>query len=91
MFPLLKKVETELAKIPDQIRVSVMGCVVNGPGEAAVADVGVAGGRGIGLIYRGDKVVKKVKEEEIFDALMEEVNAFLAEKKQAPVDAAPVA
>ena len=80
MFPLLKRVEDELAKIPDTIRVSVMGCVVNGPGEAAVADVGVAGGRGIGLIYRGDKVVKKVKEDEIFDALMAEVHSFLAEK-----------
>ena len=82
MFSLLKRVETEMAKISYPIRVSIMGCVVNGPGEAAVADVGVAGGRGIGLIYRGDKVVKKVKEEEIFEALMAEVHSFLAEKKE---------
>ena len=90
MFSLLKRVETEMAQISYPIRVSIMGCVVNGPGEAAVADVGVAGGRGIGLIYRGDKVVKKVKEEEIFNALMDEVQAFLAEKQKAPAGA-PVA
>ena len=55
-----------------------MGCVVNGPGEAREADLGVAGGKGVGLIFRKGKVVKKVKEEEIFDALLDEAKRLKA-------------
>lgn len=80
-MPLVQKVEVELRKIREPIRVSVMGCVVNGPGESREADVGVSAGRGLGLIMRKDKVVRKVKEEEIFNALMEEVQKVLAERR----------
>jgi (E)-4-hydroxy-3-methylbut-2-enyl-diphosphate synthase len=61
---------------------------VNGPGEARAADIGVAGGKGIGLIFRKGEVVRKVPEAQIIDALWEEVERFIAEKKAA--QAAPV-
>ena len=51
-----------------------MGCVVNGPGEAREADIGIAGGKGEGLIFKKGQILKKVKEEELFDAFMEEVH-----------------
>ncbi len=50
-----------------------MGCVVNGPGEAREADIGIAGGRGEGIIFRKGEIVRKVKEDELIDALMEEI------------------
>jgi (E)-4-hydroxy-3-methylbut-2-enyl-diphosphate synthase len=55
------------------LKVAILGCVVNGPGEAAEADLGIAGGRGKGMLYREGKLVKSVKEEEIVDALIEEI------------------
>ncbi len=61
------------------VRVSVLGCAVNGPGEAREADIGIAGGKGEGLLFRKGKVVRKVKEEEIVDALVEEIQAMEAE------------
>ena len=51
-----------------------MGCVVNGPGEARESDIGIAGGKGEGIIFKKGEVIKKVKEEELIDALMEEVS-----------------
>ena len=56
-----------------QIKVAVMGCVVNGPGEAREADIGIAGGRGEGIIFRKGEIVRKVKEDQLIDALMEEI------------------
>ena len=53
--------------------VAVMGCVVNGPGEAAAADVGIAGGNGEGLVFRKGEVLRKVPQEKLVDALMEEI------------------
>lgn len=66
-------VEKRLAAVSEPLRVAVMGCEVNGPGEAKQADVGVAGGRGWGLIFRRGEVVGKVREEEMVDALVTEV------------------
>ncbi|HXH82068.1 MAG TPA: flavodoxin-dependent (E)-4-hydroxy-3-methylbut-2-enyl-diphosphate synthase, partial [Candidatus Tectomicrobia bacterium] len=57
-------------------------CEVNGPGEARAADIGVAGGKGIGLIFRNGEVIRKVKESEIVAAMREEVDRFLAERRQ---------
>jgi (E)-4-hydroxy-3-methylbut-2-enyl-diphosphate synthase len=68
-----------MAGIKKEIHVAVMGCEVNGPGEARGADIGVAGGKGIGLIFKKGEVIRKVKESEIADALMEEVNKMVAE------------
>jgi len=58
-----------------------MGCVVNGPGEAAEADVGITGGNGVGIVFRKGKVVGKVKEEGLFNALFEEIDKIIAEKE----------
>jgi (E)-4-hydroxy-3-methylbut-2-enyl-diphosphate synthase len=65
-----------------------MGCAVNGPGEAREADLGVAAGRGNGMIYREGKAIRRVKEEEIVPALLEEVERFIADKA-AGVNTAP--
>src|ERR1043166_5536611 len=63
------------------IHVAVMGCEVNGPGEARAADLGVAGGKGIGLIFKKGEVIRKVPEAQIVDALMEEVQKLASEKE----------
>ncbi len=73
LIGLARDVEERLAKMKNPIEVAVMGCVVNGPGEAREADFGIAGGKGVGLVFRRGKVVRKVKEEELADALMEEI------------------
>ncbi len=79
LFPIAEEVEKFARKIEQPIKLAVMGCVVNGPGEAREADVGLAGGKGVGLIFRKGKIVKKVKEEEILPAFFAEVKAFLEE------------
>lgn len=73
MIPLAEEVERRLATCSKNITVAVMGCVVNGPGEASAADVGVAGGCGEGLIFRKGKILYKVPQEKLVDALMEEI------------------
>jgi (E)-4-hydroxy-3-methylbut-2-enyl-diphosphate synthase len=62
------------------LKVAILGCVVNGPGEAAEADLGIAGGRGKGMLYREGKLVKSVKEEELVDALIEEIEKMAVEQ-----------
>lgn len=71
------EVEQRLAHIEEPLNVSIMGCVVNGPGEAVEADVGIAGGDGVGMIYVGGKAVRKVREDDIVPALIDEVNKIL--------------
>ena len=73
LIGLAKDVEARLAKMKTPMDVAVMGCVVNGPGEAREADFGIAGGKGVGLVFRKGKIVRNVKEEELADALMEEI------------------
>ena len=86
---LAKTVEERMLPYSNlDIHVAVMGCEVNGPGEARAADLGVAGGKGIGLIFKRGEIIRKVPEAQIVDALMEEVEKFAAEKK---VEQAPAA
>ncbi len=73
LIGLAGRVEKALEKIELPIKVAVMGCVVNGPGEAREADYGVAGGKGEGLIFKKGEILRKVKEEELLDALMFEI------------------
>ena len=73
LIGLANQVETMVQDIPLDIRVAVMGCVVNGPGEAREADLGIAGGKGVGLLIRKGEVVKKVPEGELLQALREEL------------------
>ena len=73
MIPLVEELEKRLAGCDKNITVAVMGCVVNGPGEASAADLGVAGGKGEGLVFRRGAVLYKVPEEKLIDALMDEI------------------
>lgn len=73
LIGLANQVETMVADIPLDIKVAVMGCVVNGPGEAKEADIGIAGGQGEGLLIKKGEIVKKVKEEELLETLRQEL------------------
>ena len=73
LISLAGKVENLVEQYPLDIKVAVMGCVVNGPGEAREADLGVAGGIGEGLLIKHGGVIRKVPEEELLDALREEL------------------
>ncbi len=73
LIGLAKRVDDYIRDIDLPITVAVMGCVVNGPGEAREADIGIAGGKGEGLLFKKGKIIKKVKEEELFDALKYEI------------------
>lgn len=73
LIGLANQVETMVAGFDLNIKVAVMGCVVNGPGEAKEADIGIAGGKGEGLLIKKGEVVKKVKEEELLDTLRYEL------------------
>ncbi len=78
---LAKQVEDEFKTLNEEIHIAVMGCEVNGPGEARAADIGVAGGKGIGLIFKNGEVIRKVAEAEIVTAMREEVDKFVAERR----------
>ena len=73
LIGLANQVEAMAADIPLDIKVAVMGCVVNGPGEAKDADIGIAGGVGEGLLIKKGEIVKKVKEEELLETLRQEL------------------
>lgn len=73
LIAIANEVEVRLASCTKNIKVAVMGCVVNGPGEAREADVGIAGGKGEGLVFRKGKIVRKVPEEHLVDELMKEI------------------
>ena len=73
LISIAGEVERRLAGCTKPITVAVMGCVVNGPGEASAADVGIAGGNGEGLVFRKGQVLRKVPQEHLVDALMEEI------------------
>lgn len=88
--PTCGRTEIDIVRIADEVEkrlvgsdlpitVAVMGCEVNGPGEAKEADVGIAGGKGMGLIFRNGRVIKKVKETDLIDALMEEIENIRVE------------
>lgn len=79
---LAGQVEAHLAGIKEPITVAVMGCVVNGPGEAREADVGIAGGKGEGLVFRRGEVLKKVPEEDLIPSLFVEIDKILDERKK---------
>lgn len=76
------QVEKKLEGITEPIDVAVMGCVVNGPGEARGADVGIAGGNGEGLIFRKGEIIRKVPEADLVEELFKEIDAILEERKQ---------
>ena len=73
LIPIANEVERRLASCRKNIKVAVMGCVVNGPGEAREADVGIAGGKGEGLLFRKGQILRKVPEDRLVDELMLEI------------------
>lgn len=74
LVKVAEDVERRLQGVDKRITVAVMGCAVNGPGEAREADVGVAGGKGEGLVFRHGEIVRKVPEDQLADALLEEID-----------------
>ena len=78
---IAREIEARLAHVKDSVKIAIMGCVVNGPGEAMEADIGIAGGDGAGMLYVKGVQVRKVKEEEIVKTVLEEVDRLLAERK----------
>ena len=74
LIGLANEVEKRLENVKKPIKVAIMGCAVNGPGEAREADIGIAGGKDFGLIFRKGEIIKKVKEEDIIEELMSEID-----------------
>ncbi|MGL5579308.1 MAG: flavodoxin-dependent (E)-4-hydroxy-3-methylbut-2-enyl-diphosphate synthase, partial [Fusobacteriaceae bacterium] len=81
LIKLAKEVENEFRDQEENLKIAVMGCVVNGPGEAREADYGVAGGKGIGLLFKKGEIVKKVNEKDILFELKKMIQEDLKEKK----------
>ncbi|MGI9952020.1 flavodoxin-dependent (E)-4-hydroxy-3-methylbut-2-enyl-diphosphate synthase [Moorellaceae bacterium AZ2] len=79
---LTARVEENLKGLQVPLKVAVMGCAVNGPGEARQADVGIAGGRGWGMVFRQGEPVRRVQEEQLVDALLEEIDKILQEREE---------
>jgi (E)-4-hydroxy-3-methylbut-2-enyl-diphosphate synthase len=88
LFKIAGEIEEATKHIKTPVSLAVMGCAVNGPGEAREADLGVAAGRANGMIYREGKAIRRVKESEIVPALLEEINRFIADKESG-VNTAP--
>ena len=82
LFRLTREIERRLAGMKTHLKVALMGCVVNGPGEAAEADVGIAGGKGYGLLFKKGKAIRKVKEKEFVTALLAEIDSMVTERKE---------
>ena len=82
LIGLANQVETLVQGYPLDIKVAVMGCVVNGPGEAKEADIGIAGGIGEGLLIKKGEIVRKVPEEQLLNVLKEELTAMAVERKK---------
>lgn len=79
LVSLAHRVEDAVKDIKAPLTVAVMGCVVNGPGEAKEADLGVAGGNGCGILFKKGEILKKLPQEELFDGLMAEINKMCGE------------
>ncbi|RLB87187.1 MAG: 4-hydroxy-3-methylbut-2-en-1-yl diphosphate synthase, partial [Deltaproteobacteria bacterium] len=76
LVKLVEQVESALVTSTTPVRLAIMGCVVNGPGEAREADIGIAGGRGHGVLFKKGKVVRKVPEERLVEVLLKEVEKY---------------
>jgi len=80
LFDILNQVETALLTSTSTIKIAIMGCVVNGPGEAKEADIGIAGGDGIGILFKKGKVIRKFPQEKLVEVLLKEVNLCQAKR-----------
>jgi (E)-4-hydroxy-3-methylbut-2-enyl-diphosphate synthase len=82
LFTLAEQVERKLQTMECTLKVAVMGCVVNGPGEAREADIGIAGGNGVGILFKKGEIYKKVAEADLLPVFLEELDKLEAERKQ---------
>jgi (E)-4-hydroxy-3-methylbut-2-enyl-diphosphate synthase len=82
LLSLARKIEKALSGRKEYLKIALMGCVVNGPGEAADADIGIAGGKGQGVLFKKGKVFKKVKEKDFEQVLLKEIHLMLNERKK---------
>ncbi len=82
LFTLAEQVERRLQTMETPLKVAVMGCVVNGPGEAREADIGIAGGNGVGILFKKGEIYKKVAEADLLPVFLEELDKLEAERKQ---------
>ncbi len=80
LFKITAQLEEALQGIKKPVKIALLGCVVNGPGEASEADIGIAAGKGVGILYRKGEVVRRIKEEEIVSTIVAEVEAFQPEE-----------
>jgi len=76
LFKIVERVEKALLPDPDPVKLAIMGCVVNGPGEAREADIGVAGGDGVGVLFKKGRVIRKVPQDQLVEVLLAEVKKF---------------
>jgi (E)-4-hydroxy-3-methylbut-2-enyl-diphosphate synthase len=81
LLGLTDQIEKALAGKKDYLKIALMGCVVNGPGEAADADIGIAGGKNMGLLFKKGQVLKKINEKDFIPVLLKEINSMIEEKK----------
>jgi (E)-4-hydroxy-3-methylbut-2-enyl-diphosphate synthase len=79
LFTIMKQLEEKLEGVKKPVKIAVLGCVVNGPGEASEADIGIAAGKGVAILYRKGVVIKRVREDEIVATILEEVEKFQPE------------
>jgi len=82
---IAEEVERRLAAVTAPIKVAVMGCVVNGPGEAREADIGIAGGKEQFMLFRKGEPVRKISQETAVDELMNEIDLYLKEQHEQPL------
>jgi (E)-4-hydroxy-3-methylbut-2-enyl-diphosphate synthase len=80
LFAIAEQVEQALLTCPEPVKIAIMGCVVNGPGEAREADVGIAGGDGIGILFKKGRVVRKFPQEKLVEELLAEVEKYIDSK-----------
>jgi len=74
LFKIAEEIEKALLEQSSQIKVAIMGCVVNGPGEAKEADIGIAGGDGMGILFKKGKVIRKIDQDKLVDQLLDEID-----------------
>ncbi len=79
LFGIMGQLEEKLSGMKKPVKIAVLGCVVNGPGEASEADIGIAAGKGVALLYRKGEMIKRIKEEDIVSTVLEEVERFQPE------------
>jgi (E)-4-hydroxy-3-methylbut-2-enyl-diphosphate synthase len=81
LFKLAHEVETRLAHVKEPINISLLGCIVNGIGEGKESDIGIAGGKGQGILFKHGEMIRKIKEEEMADVLVAEVEAIVKQRQ----------